>query len=167
MPPSTSPNVAHASAISVVEFRPKRSAKTPLQAAPVPCPPESVTEPASRPTAGDRPSAAATLTPTRSCTTSRPSTTARNSATVRPPLRRLARSALSPIEAKNMYMNCSCRLVSKRTLTSNSACPASMRKATVRPPSTGSGMLYCLKGGTQSASLRPSSSASAATTKVS
>ncbi|MNH15620.1 hypothetical protein D3C79_752360 [compost metagenome] len=139
-PPSTRPKVAEAIASSEAEARPNFSVKVELHAAPVPWPPDSVIDPASRPISGSSPNAVARPIPMAFCTSSRQVTTSRNTTTTRPPFFRLAKSALKPMVAKNASINGVCNEVSNWTCISKLR-NAKSAKATTNPPATGSGIL--------------------------
>ena len=113
IPPMTSPNVAVASPTAGASVTPKTSTNRCPHAAPVPCPPAIVTEPAMRPITGSTPIAFATPMPMMFSMKSMPTTHSVNSTSATPPLASERASAPRPIVAKNASMSPGCIDVSK------------------------------------------------------
>ena len=107
-PPATKPNVAAAMPKPVAPVMPYWCSNTEPQAPAVPWPPVSVTEPAIRPMSGSSPMALAKPTPTLFCSTINTLTMTKNTNSGTPPARRREKSALRPMEVKNISIKASC-----------------------------------------------------------
>ena len=125
---------------SVAEAKPYFSLNNAPHAAPVPCPPVRVIEPAMRPIKGSRPSILAIDTPTMFCTMRNAATINTNLASGFPPRLKLAISAFKPILAKKQSISGVLKPLSNWIVIPEVRCSAYKPSAAITPPTTGSGI---------------------------
>ncbi len=165
-PPQTKPKVALAKPRAMAPCTAKSFSKVAPQPVAVPWPPTKVTDPVINPVIGLSPKRLARLMPTTFCRTIKTPTTSVNKTSGLPPARSLEKSALRPIEAKNISIKPSCMLLSIAKENPFHECSTSTKNEASNPPATGSGILNSLRKRMRWTILRPISSTMVAAIKV-